>query len=77
MSAKSKAMNRYAYETPPFLSPELSADLDSEAPSIDALEWLRSVHESRLADPRPRLTSEQVGQNLRARHEARLKRAQG
>lgn len=76
MSANPKALNRYAYETPPFLSPELSADLDSETPSADALEWLQSVHEARLADPRPRLTSEEVGQNLRARHEARLKRDQ-
>ena len=74
MSAKPKALNRYAFETPPFLGAELSADLDSDNPSVDALEWLRSVHEMRLADPRPRLTSEQVGENLRARHEARLRR---
>ncbi|MFC0633362.1 hypothetical protein [Brevundimonas balnearis] len=74
MSAKPDAVNRYAYETPPFLSPALSADLDSDSPSADALEWLRSLHEARVADPRPRLTSEQVGENLRARHAARLRR---
>jgi len=74
MSAKPKSLNRYAYETPPFLSPELNADLDSDSPSADALEWLRAIHDARTADPRPRLTSEQVGENLRARHEARLKR---
>lgn len=76
MSARPKPTNRYACETPPFLSPELSADLGRETPSADAMEWLRSVHEARLADPRPRLSSEEVGQNLRARHEARLKRDQ-
>lgn len=74
MSAKPKPLNRYAFETPPFLSSALNADLDSESPSADALEWLRSVHDARMADPRPHLTSEQVGENLRARHEARLKR---
>ena len=74
MSAKPKALNRYAAETPPFLSDALNADLDSDAPSADALEWLRSVHATRLADPRPRLTSDEVGRNLRARHEARLRR---
>lgn len=74
MSAKPKPLNRYAYETPPFVSAELNADLDSVTPSADALEWLRAVHDARMADPRPRLTSEQVGENLRARHEARLKR---
>jgi|TARA_R110002051_G_scaffold11630_3_gene42062 hypothetical protein len=77
MSAKPKTVNRYASETPPFLSPELSADLDSDTPSADALAWLRSVHDVRLADPRPRLTSAQVGENLRARHEARLERGEG
>mgnify|MGYP003649641544 CR=1 FL=1 len=77
MSARPKALNRYACETPPFLSPELSADLDSDAPSADALAWLRSVHDLRLADPRPRLTSAQVGEKLRARHEARLERGDG
>ena len=74
MSARPRTLNRYAYETPPFLSEALNADLDSETPSADALEWLRSTHEARLADPRPRLTSEQVGENLKARHEARLRR---
>ena len=77
MSAKPKMLNRYASEVPPFLSPELSADLDSDTPSADALAWLRSVHDLRLADPRPRLTSAQVGENLKARHESRLERGDG
>ena len=74
MSAQPKPSNRYAHELPPFVSAELNADLDSDQPSEDALEWVRMQHDRALADPRPRLTSEQVRLNLMARHEARLKR---
>lgn len=74
MSAKPKPANRYANEVSPFVSAELNADLDSDTPSAEALEWVRLMHERALADPRPPLTSEQVGLNLHARHEARLKR---
>jgi hypothetical protein len=74
MSAQPKPSNRYANERSPFVSAELNADLDSDHPSEDALEWVRIEHERALADPRPRLTSEQVRLNLLARHEARLKR---
>ena len=74
MSAKPRPLNRYAHEFPPFVSSELNADLDSEHPSEDALEWVRLQHDRALADPRPPLTSEQVRLNLLARHEARLKR---
>lgn len=74
MSARPKPLNRYADELPPFVSDALNADLDSEHPSEDALEWVRLQHDRALADPRPALTSEQVRLNLLARHEARLKR---
>lgn len=74
MSAKPKPVNRYIGEQPPFVSAALNADLDSDSPSEDALEWVRMIHEAALADPRPSLTSEQVRLNLLARHEARLKR---
>lgn len=74
MSARLKPSNRYVNEQPPFVSAALNADLDSDHPSQEALEWVRMVHESALADPRPRLTSEQVRLNLLARHEARIKR---
>jgi hypothetical protein len=74
MSAQPKPANRYVNERSPFVSAELNADLDSDHPSEDALEWVRIEHERALADPRPRLTSEQVRLNLLARHEARLKR---
>lgn len=77
MSAKLKSANRYYAEVPPFVSAALNADLDSEAPSEDALEWLRLQHVRALADPRPPLTSEQVRLNLLARHEARMKREGG
>ena len=74
MSAKPKAANRYANEVSPFVSAELNADLDSDAPSADAIEWVHLQHARALADPRPALTSEQVRLNLLARHEARMKR---
>jgi len=74
MSAKLQTSNRYAHEHPPFVSAALNADLDSDHPSEDALEWVRMQHDRALADPRPPLTSEQVRLNLLARHEARLKR---
>ena len=74
MSAKPKTANRYANEVSPFVSAELNADLDSETPSAEALEWLEwSVAEAE-ADPRPRLTSEELGQRLLAHHEARMRR---
>lgn len=74
MTARPNPPNRYAHERSPFVSAELNADLDSDRPSEDALEWVRVQHERAMADPRPRLTSEQVRLNLLARHEARLKR---
>lgn len=74
MSAKPKASNRYANEVSPFVSAELNADLDSEAPSPDALEWLELSIASAEADPRPRLTSDELGQRLRDHHEARMRR---
>lgn len=74
MSAKPKSVNRYANDLSPFVSAELEADLDSDRPSADALDWLRTQYDRALSDPRPPLTSEQVRLNLFARHEARLKR---
>lgn len=77
MSAKLKSANRYFAEVPPFVSAELNADLDSDTPSEDALEWIRLQHDRAMADPRPPLTSEELRQNLLARHEARMKREAG
>lgn len=77
MSAKLKSANRYFAEVPPFVSAELNADLDSDTPSEDALEWIRLQHDRAMADPRPPLTSEELRQNLLARHEARMKRDAG
>ena len=61
MSAKPKTSNRYANEVSPFVSAELNADLDSETPSHDALEWLEQSITRAEADPRQR-------------HEARMRR---
>lgn len=77
MSAKLKSANRYFAEVPPFVSAELNADLDSDTPSEDALEWIRLQHDRAMADPRPPLTSEELRQNLLARHQARMKREAG
>jgi hypothetical protein len=74
MSARPKSANRYANEASPFLSAELNADLDSDKPSLDALEWLEWTMAEAEADPRPRLTSEELGQRLLAHHEARMRR---
>lgn len=74
MSAKPKAANRYANEASPFVSAELNADLDSATPSPDALEWLEWSMIEAEADPRPRLTSDELGRRLLAYHEARMRR---
>ncbi|KQS55230.1 hypothetical protein ASG17_03815 [Brevundimonas sp. Leaf363] len=77
MSAKPKPeVDPYADETSPFVGKALWDDLDSDNPSPEAIAWARRQHEKALADPRPPLTSEQLGLNLLARHEARLKRDQ-
>ena len=76
MSAKPKAADPYANETSPFIGHALWDDLESDSPSAEAIAWARREHDMAMADPRPRLTSEQVRANLLARHEARLKRDQ-
>lgn len=76
MSAKPKPVDPYADETNPFVSKALWDDLDSDSPSPEAVAWARRQHESALADPRPRLTSEDMRLRLLARHEARLKQGQ-
>ncbi len=76
MSAKPKAADPYADETSPFIGQALWDDLESDSPSAEAIAWARREHDMAMADPRPRLTSEQVRANLLARHEARLKRDQ-
>lgn len=74
MTALPKPSNRYAHERSPFVSAELNADLDSDHPSEDALEWLEWSMAEAEADPRPRLSSEELGQRLLAHHEARMRR---
>ena len=75
MNAKPKPANPYADEDGVFLSEALWDDLNSDAPSADAVAWARRQHDLAMADPRPPLTSDQVWANLLARHETRLKRA--
>jgi len=74
MSAKPKPVDPYADEKSPFVSKALWNDLESDNPSPEAVAWARRQHERALADPRPPLTSQQLRDNLLARHEARLKR---
>ena len=76
MSAKPKVADPYADEAGPFIGQPLWDDLESDAPSAEAIAWARRQHDIAMADPRPRLTSDQVRANLLARHEARLKRDQ-
>lgn len=76
MSAKPKAADPYAEEGGTFIGQALWDDLGSDAPSAEAVAWARRQHDIAMADPRPRLTSDQVRANLLARHEARLKRDQ-
>ena len=76
MNAKPKLADPYADEEGVFLSEALWDDLNSDAPSADAIAWARRQHERAMADPRPPLTTDQVWANLLARHEARLKREQ-
>ena len=76
MSAKQKAVDPYVDEDGPFIGQALWDDLESDAPSAEAIAWARRQHDIAMADPRPRLTSDQVGANLLALHEARLRRDQ-
>lgn len=76
MSAKPKHIDPYADESSPFVGQALWDDLESDTPSAEAIAWARRQHDIAMADPRPRLTSDQVRINLLARHEARSKRDQ-
>ncbi len=76
MSAKPKVAEPYAAEVDPFVGQALWDDLESDTPSAEAVAWARRQHDIAMADPRPRLTSDEVRANLLARHETRLKRDQ-
>jgi len=76
MSATPRVADPYARESGPFIGKALWDDLQSKAPSADAIAWARRQDDMAMTDPRPPLTPDQLRANLWHRNQARLKRDQ-